>query len=94
MRRFFIAAVVLSLSACASQESALVSSSAPVIVANDTTQLTPETKLVCHKEASLGSQMIHTVCEAPQSDADRNATQQQLRNMAPPNSVPRAAIGN
>lgn len=94
MRRLFVAVAVLFLSACASQEPALVSSSAPLIVANDTTQLTPDTKLVCRKESSLGSQMIHTVCEAPQSDADRNATQRALRSMSPPNSVPRSAIGN
>ena len=93
MRRLFVAAVVLCLSACASQEPALVSSSAPVIVANATTELTPETKLVCHKEASLGSQMIHTVCEAPQSDADRNETQRALRSMAPPLPLPHPAIG-
>ncbi len=93
MRRLFVAAVVLSLSACASQDPGLVSSSAPVIVATNTTELTADTKLVCHKEASLGSQVIHTVCEAPQSDAERNATQQALRRMSPPNSVSHTGNG-
>jgi hypothetical protein len=37
--------------------------------------------------------MLRTVCEAPQTDAERNATQQTLRNMAPPNSVTVRAPG-
>ena len=94
MRTLFIAAAVLSLSACASNESGLVSATAPVVVASNSTELTAQTKLVCHKEASLGSQMLHTVCTAPQSDADRNATQQELRNMATPNSVAHPGIGH
>lgn len=94
MRSLSIAAVVLCLSACASQESGLTSATAPVVIASNGTQLNAKTELVCHKEASLGSQMLHTVCEAPQTDADRNATQQQLRNMAPPNSVSHPGIGN
>jgi starvation-inducible outer membrane lipoprotein len=93
MRTFFIAAVVLTLSACASQDPGLTSATAPVVIASNGTQLTAKTELVCHKEASLGSQMLHTVCEAPQTDADRNTTQQQLRNMAPPNSVTHPGIG-
>jgi starvation-inducible outer membrane lipoprotein len=95
MRTFFIAAVVLSLSACASQDPGPVGgATAPVIVASNGTQLTTKTELVCHKEASLGSQMLHTVCAAPQTDADRNTTQEQLRNMAPPNSVTHPGIGH
>jgi hypothetical protein len=87
------AAVVLSLSACASQESSLSSPTAPVIVATNASDLTVKTKLVCHKESSLGSQMLHTVCEAPQTEAERNATQQMLRGMAPPNAVTARAPG-
>jgi hypothetical protein len=87
MRILSLAAVVLALSACASQEADLHSATAPVIVAQSTTDLNAQTKLTCHKEAALGSQMLRTVCEAPQTDAERNATQQTLRNMAPPNSV-------
>ncbi len=94
MRTFFIAAVVLSLSACASQDPGPTGATAPVVIASNGTQLTAKTELVCHKEASLGSQMLHTVCEAPQTDADRNTTQQQLRNMAPPNSTTHPGIGN
>ncbi len=91
MRTVLIAAAVLSLAACASQESDLHSPTAPLIVATNGTDLNGQTKLVCHKEASLGSQMLHTVCEAPQTDADRNATQQALRNMAPPTATFKAA---
>jgi starvation-inducible outer membrane lipoprotein len=93
MRSLLIAAFVLSLSACAS-DSGLVSTTAPVVVASSNTELNAQTKLVCHKEASLGSQVLHNVCVAPQSEADRNATQQDLRNMAAPNAVTHPGIGH
>jgi starvation-inducible outer membrane lipoprotein len=93
MRILLTAAIALSLSACASQDPTLTSPSAPVIVAAATADINSQTKLVCHKEASIGSQMLHTVCEVPQTEAERNATQQTLRNMAPPNSVSVKAPG-
>jgi hypothetical protein len=93
MRILLAAGVALSLTACASQEPTLQASTAPLIVASNPGALTADTKLACHKEASLGSHMLHTVCEAPQSEADRNAMQQGLRNIAPPNAVTARAPG-
>ena len=93
MRLLLAAAASVALSACASQESTLTSATAPVVVTTASSDLTPQTKLVCHKESSLGSQMLHNVCEAPRSEADRAATQEGLRQMAPPNAVTVRAPG-
>jgi uncharacterized protein YcfL len=84
MRTFFTALGVLCLAGCASQQPALVSSTGPTVVVNRDTELTTKTQLVCHKESSIGSQMIHTVCEAPQTEAEREATQRALRDNNPP----------
>ncbi len=93
MRNLFIPLAVLAMAGCATQESGLVGATAPTVVASSTTVLTPESKLVCHRETSTGSNMIHTVCESEQSAADRNGVQEQLRNMAPPNAVAHPAVG-
>ena len=94
MRVLFIASAVLVLAGCATQEPVITSATAPTVVASSTTPLTPETKLVCHKESSTGSSMIHTVCETEQTAADRIATQEMLRNMPPANSVAHPAAGS
>jgi uncharacterized lipoprotein YajG len=83
MRTLFTAVAVISLAACA-QQPTLVSSTAPTVVVNRDEDLNTKTQLVCHKETSMGSQMIHTVCEAPQTEAERQATQRALRDNAPP----------
>ncbi len=93
MRVFFIASTVLALAGCATQEPVINAPTAPVVVVSANTDLTPQSKLVCHKESAIGSSMIHTVCETEQSQADRLATQDRLRNMLPNNSIAHPAAG-
>ncbi len=93
MRVFFIASAVLALVGCAAQEPVINGATAPVVVASENSNLTPQTKLVCHKESAIGSSMIHTVCETEQSAADRIATQEMLRNMPPNNGIAHPAAG-
>ena len=93
MRVFFIAAAVLALAGCANQEPVLTASTAPSVVASENATLTPQTKMVCHKESAIGSSMIHTVCETEQSAADRIALQERMRNIAPNNSIAHPAAG-
>ena len=71
---------LLVLGGCASQDGLVAGGTAPVVVANRNTDLTPETKLHCHKETAAGSNMIHNVCETEQSEADRQALQNQIMN--------------
>ncbi|MEP6506108.1 MAG: hypothetical protein ABJD97_22420, partial [Betaproteobacteria bacterium] len=80
MRALFLACAVVALSGCAAP--VITSPTAPTLIASQATTVTPETKLVCHKEAQTGSSMIHTVCETEQSAADRIAMQEQMRNMS------------
>lgn len=88
-----VAAAVLVLAGCASSDG-LVSTSAPTVVASSNTALTPQTKVVCHKESSMGSNMIHSVCETEQSEADRQALQNQLLNNSSQNAVNHQGIGH
>jgi starvation-inducible outer membrane lipoprotein len=83
MRILFPALAALALAGCAEQP-ALVSATAPTVVVNREADLTAKTELVCHKETPMGSQMIHTVCEAPQTDAERQANQRAMRDNNPP----------
>jgi hypothetical protein len=95
MRIVSICAALLVLGGCASQESLVAGGTAPVVVANANTEITPKTKLVCHKESPAGSNMIHTVCETEQSEADRQALQNRLQNNIQANGgVPSAAGGH
>jgi len=94
MRVFFIASTVFALAGCAAQEPVVNAPTAPVVIANGNTDLTPQSKLVCHKESAIGSSMIHTVCESEQSEADRLATQDRLRNQLPNNGVTHPAVGS
>jgi hypothetical protein len=94
MRVFFIASTVLALAGCAAQEPVVNASTAPVVVANGNTDVTPKSKLYCHKESAIGSSMNHTVCETEQSEADRLATQDRLRNTLPNNSIAHPAAGS
>jgi len=80
MRIVSICAALLVLGGCASQEPLVGGGTAPVVVANSTTDIKPETKLVCHKESPAGSNMIHTVCEPEQTQAERDALQNKLMN--------------
>jgi len=89
-----VATALLVLAGCASQNDGLVSSQAPTVVASSNTQLTPQTKVVCHKETSMGSNMIHSVCETEQSEADRQALQSKLLNNGAMNGANQHAAGN
>ncbi|HYP34102.1 MAG TPA: hypothetical protein VES00_19705 [Burkholderiaceae bacterium] len=91
---FSISVAALVLCGCASQSDGLVSATAPTVVASTGTQVTPQTKLVCHKETSTGSTMIHSVCETEQSEADRQALQNQLLNNGSQNAASHQGIGH
>ena len=93
MRIVCLSAALLVLGGCASQEGLVGGGTAPVVVANSNTDITPQSKLHCHKEASMGSNMIHNVCETEQSEADRQATQNQIMNNAA-NTVQHQGIGH
>jgi uncharacterized protein with LGFP repeats len=93
MRIVSICAVLLMLGGCA--EPALVGGgTAPVVVANATTDVKPETKLVCHKESPAGSNMIRTVCEAEQSQAQRESLQNKIMNNVQANGGVHAPAGS
>lgn len=83
MRRFLVIALVAALGACAGPRSATVASA-------DSQQ----TQLVCHQESVTGSSMIHTVCTKPQTEAERNALQEDLRRMPPNNLIAHPAAGS
>ncbi len=83
MRIVSISAAVfaLALVGCAAEEGVVAGSKAPVtVVATSNSEITPQTKLHCHKESPPGSNMIQNVCETEQSQADREALQRQLMN--------------
>lgn len=86
------AAAVLVLAGCASNDG-LVSARAPTVVATTSTELTTKTKVVCHKETSTGSTMIHSVCETEQSEADRQELQNKLLNNGAMNGANQHAAG-
>ncbi|MEP6506107.1 MAG: hypothetical protein ABJD97_22415 [Betaproteobacteria bacterium] len=94
MRVIFLASCLLAIAGCASAPPVVNAVTAPVVVASENGSLAADSKLVCHKEAQTGSSMIHTVCETEQSAADRIATQERMRNMAPNNSIAHPAPGN
>jgi uncharacterized protein with LGFP repeats len=93
MRIVSICAALLVLGGCASQPGLVGGGTAPVVVANSTSDVKPETKLVCHKESPAGSNMSHTVCETEQSQADRDALQFKLMNNMQANGGVHAAAG-
>ena len=74
------AVALLVLGGCASQDGLVGGGTAPVVVANTTTDIKADTKLHCHKETSAGSNMIHNVCETEQTEAERQALQNQVMN--------------
>ena len=86
------AAVVLALAGCASSDG-LVDSRAPTVVASTDTNLTPQSKVVCHKEASMGSNMIHSVCETEKTEAERQALQNRIGIDGQQNKIAHPGIG-
>jgi len=93
MRIVSICAALLVLGGCA--EPALVEGgTAPVVVANATTDVKPETKLVCHKESPAGSNMIRTVCETEQTQAQRDSLQNKIMNNVQANGGVHAPAGS
>ena len=94
MRMISIFAAALALCGCASHNDGLVSATAPTVVANANTEVTPQSKLVCHKETSIGSSMIHSVCETEQTAAERQALQDKLVNNASVNAAQHQAVGH
>ncbi len=84
----------LSLAGCANQEPGPIAATAPLVVASESTTLTPQSELVCHKESPLGSSMIRTVCETEQSEADRLATPDRIRATLPNSSLTHPAVGS
>jgi len=97
MRTVSISATLLALvlGGCAAEEGAASGSKAPVtVVATSNTEITTQTKLHCHKETPPGSNVIQNVCEAEQSQADRDATQRQLMNNVQANGGVHGAAGS
>jgi starvation-inducible outer membrane lipoprotein len=94
MRIVSICAALLVLGGCASQPALVAGGTAPVVVANSTTDIKPETKLVCHKESPAGSNMIHTVCETEQTQAERDALQNRMMNNTQANGGVHIAPGH
>lgn len=94
MRFVSICAALLVLAGCASQAELVPGGTAPVVVANTTTDITPKSKLVCHKESPAGSNMIHTVCETEQTQAERDALQQKIMNNVQANGGVHGAPGH
>jgi len=88
-----VASFLLVLAGCASSDG-LVPAQAPTVVASTNTELTPQSKVVCHKETSMGSNMIHSVCETEQSEADRQALQNKLLNNGSMNAAGHQGIGH
>ena len=82
MRIVCLAAALLvsAFGGCASQDALVAGGTAPIVVANTTTDLNGQSKLHCHKESAAGSNMIHTVCETEQTEAERQAMQNQINN--------------
>ena len=74
------ALLMFALGGCASQDGLVAGRTAPVVVANTTTDINGQSKLHCHKESSAGSNMIHNVCETEQTEAERQALQNQISN--------------
>jgi hypothetical protein len=73
MRSSFAFPFVLALGACASQP--------PEQTRVAAVETTPQgAELQCHKEAALGSNMIHTVCEKKLSDAEQAQVQEAISN--------------
>ena len=87
-----VALILLGLAGCATNDG-LVPAQAPTVVASTNTELTPQSKVVCHKETSMGSNMIHSVCETEQSEADRQALQSKLLNNGAMNGANQHAAG-
>jgi len=85
MRPILLVPLVLALGACAAPQ--------PVTVADASTNASG-TPLVCHQEAVTGSSLIHTVCTKPQTEAERNALQEDLRRMPPNNLIAHPAAGS
>jgi len=92
MRLLASAFAFMVLSGCAAQEPVITAATAPTLVNGESTTLTPQSRLVCHKEAQLGTVVMRTVCETEQSAADRIAMQERLRNMAKPSSNPHPGL--
>ena len=94
MRLILAAATVLLIAGCADTP-ALVSSTAPTVVTStDGAPLDTQTKVTCHKETAIGSQMIHTVCETEKTDAERQALQQRMRDNAGSAAAAHQGIGH
>lgn len=89
-----MATALLVLAGCASQNDGLVAVQAPTVVASSNSDLTAKTKVVCHKETTMGSNMIHSVCETEQSEADRQALQNKMLDNAAQNTVNHQGIGH
>jgi len=94
MRIVSICAALLVLGGCASQPALVGGGTAPIVVANTTTDIKPETKLVCHKESPAGSNMIHTVCETEQTEAERQALQNKIMNNMQAGGGVHGAVGH
>ena len=80
MRIVCLSAALLVLGGCASQDGLVGGGTAPVVVADPSTEITLQSKLHCHKEAAAGSNMIHNVCETEKTEAERQAMQNQINN--------------
>lgn len=100
MRRILLATLSLALgqavlAANSPDQSPAAPAAAPqaVSVAASSAE-TEQPKVVCHQEAAIGSMMMHKVCTRVQSESERNATQEALRNMAPNNSIAHPAAGS
>ncbi len=94
MRLVLPCLVLFAIAGCASQEPLVGAGTAPVIVAAASDDLTPKSQLHCHKESPAGSNMIRTVCEADQTEAERQALQNKMLDNGAQNRVNFKGIGN
>ncbi|MCK9686469.1 hypothetical protein [Scleromatobacter humisilvae] len=94
MRIVCLSVALLVLGGCAAQDGAVSGAKAPVtVVADSTTNLTPQTKLHCHKETPPGSNVIQNVCETEKTEAERQALQTKLLDIGSQNGANHHAVG-
>ncbi len=80
MRIVFIAAALLVLAGCASENGNVGARTPVTIVADGRTNVAGATTIHCHKETPPGSNVIQNVCETDRAEADRQRMQFEIMN--------------
>ena len=96
MRFLVLAPVLMALGqATLAADTAAVPTGPAQSVSVAASAVEPETpKVTCHQEASAGSMMLHKVCARVQTEAERNAMQESMRQNLPNNSIAHPAAGS